>query len=127
MRESVAEHVCARGGEQGWSDTESVLSLLLLNLAGGECVDDIEKLAGDAGSSEVMERVRWAGLPPRECRRLERRWRKERTRAVPSPSSLRRYLSRFHNDAAERERVVGVAFIPARTKPLVGLWLSMPT
>ena len=48
MRESVTRHVCARSGEQGWSDAESVLSLLLLNLAGGECVDDIEKLAGDA-------------------------------------------------------------------------------
>ena len=66
MRESVTRHVCARSGKQGWSDTDLVLTPALLNLAGGECVDDVEKLARDAGSSEVMERVRWAGLPPRE-------------------------------------------------------------
>ena len=121
MRESVARHVHARAGQQGWADADLVLTLALLNLAGGECVDDVDKLAGDTGFSQVIERVRWSGLPWGERRRLRRRWRKERTRSVPSASSLRRYLAEFHNDSAERDREVGVALIPAKTEALRGL------
>lgn len=120
LRESLGRHVCARG-DQGWSDAAMVTSLVLLNLAGGDCVDDVEKLAGDTGLCEVLERVRWAGLPRREWRRLERRWRRERTRSVPSASAIRRYLAWFHDDDAERDRVEGTAFIPPKTEPLEGL------
>lgn len=34
-------------GEQGWTDEEMALSLLLVNLAGGDCVDDLEQLNAD--------------------------------------------------------------------------------
>lgn len=34
---------------QGWRDLHVILSLILLNLAGGDCVDDIERLEQDEG------------------------------------------------------------------------------
>jgi hypothetical protein len=34
---------------QGWTDAEMILSLILLNLAGGDCISDIERLERDKG------------------------------------------------------------------------------
>ncbi len=36
----IEGHVRLREGGQGWSDSQMINSLLLLNLAGGEAVDD---------------------------------------------------------------------------------------
>ena len=121
LRDSITRHVNARPGGQGWTDAQFITDLVLLNLAGGDCVDDVEKLEGDVGLCEVIRRVEWHGLPRRERRRLLRRWRKEQKRTVPSPSPVRNYLSWFHNDAEERKREKGVAFIPAKNEALAGL------
>ncbi len=32
---------------RGWTDSEMILSLMLLNLAGGDCISDIERLEQD--------------------------------------------------------------------------------
>lgn len=37
-------HVKARQGEQGWTDEQMIMALILLNLAGGDCVDDLKVL-----------------------------------------------------------------------------------
>lgn len=118
---SVAEQVRTGRDGQGWSDGQMVLALILLVLAGGDCVDDLERLEADDGLRLLMMRVQWHGLPRRERRELERRWRNERTRAFPSPSAARRWLSWFHNDAEERRRIEGRAFIPTPVAALVGL------
>jgi hypothetical protein len=60
-------------------------------------------------------------LPRRERRELERRFRRERQRSVPSASSVFRYLAGFHEAGQERLRVVGEAFIPAPNVALRGL------
>jgi hypothetical protein len=39
---------------QGWTDEQMILSLILLNLAGGDCVDDLRILEKDEGFSEVL-------------------------------------------------------------------------
>jgi hypothetical protein len=52
---------------------------------------------------------------------MERRWRKERHRSVPSPSALFRYLEAFHNPGEEMRRKAGKAFIPAPNEHLQGL------
>jgi hypothetical protein len=49
VRESIERHLHLRGGGQGWSDAQVVTSLILLNLAGGECVDDLRVMEGDEG------------------------------------------------------------------------------
>ncbi len=121
MRESSQRYVCARDGEQGWSDVDMILSLILLNLAGGDCVDDIEKLAGDVGLCKVLDEVRWSGLSKAQRRERARRWRRvARTRAVASASSVRRYLTAFCSEESERPRPKGTSFIPAKTQALAG-------
>jgi len=112
--------VCANR-HQGWTDTQIVIPLVLLNVAGGNSVDDLRLLEGDEGFAKVLRRVEMHGLRRRERREMERRWRKERKRAVPSPSVAFRYLGAFDNSAEERKRVVGHAFIPAPNEHLQAL------
>ena len=118
---SVNRHVRVRRGAQGWSDVQMLTSLILLNLAGGDCVDDLSLLESDPGFTEVVHRIETHGLPRRERRALVRRFRKERTRAVPSPSSVFRYLSAFQDDEEEQKREPHRAFIPASNEHLRGL------
>src|SRR3990172_6117995 len=86
LARSIHEHLQIKQGGQGCTDEEIVLSLFLLNLAGGDCVDDLKILAKDEGFCRVLHRVKTHGLPRKERRELERRWRKEKKCAVPSPS-----------------------------------------
>jgi hypothetical protein len=117
----VRAHVHGRKSDQGWTDEQAVLSLILLNLAGGDCVDDIRILEKDEGFCKVLGRVETRGLTRQQRRVMERRWRKERHRSVPSPSALFRYLEAFHDPEEERKRQRGKAFIPAPNEHLQGL------
>jgi hypothetical protein len=122
LTHSIQRHleVCAIK-EQGWTDTQIVMSLILLNIAGGDCVDDLRILEQDAGLVKLLRRVGFSGHPRKERREQERRWRKERQRAFPSPSVVFRYLAAFVNPAEESQRVMGQAFIPVLSKPLKAL------
>ena len=51
-----------------------------------------------------MRRIEQPGLKRRERRELERRWRKQRSRAVPSASAVFRFLSAFHDAREEAKR-----------------------
>lgn len=83
MGECIRTHLKVR--DEGWSDKQAVLSLVLLNLAGGDCVEDIKVLEKDAGFSKILGRVEIRGMRRQQRRRMERRWRKERHCSVPSP------------------------------------------
>ena len=117
----IGAHLHVRESGQGWTDEQSVLSLMLLNLAGGDCVDDIKILEKDEGFCKVLGRVETKGLRRQERRALERRWRKEHHRSVPSPSALFRYLEAFHDPEEEGKLERGKAFIPASNEFLQGL------
>ena len=126
LRESVRRHLGVRAAGQGWTDAQQVMALVLLNLAGGECVDDLDVLAGDPGFAAVLERTEVTGLPRNERRKLLRRWKKEGRRAVPSPSSAFRYLDAFHDESQETRRLEAAqagtkAFIPAPNEHLQAL------
>ena len=120
LNKSIEKHLQVRKGEQGWTDSQIVLSLALLNLAGGDCVDDIKMLEADDGFCEVLKKAEMHGLRRKVRRALLRRWRKEKTRAVPSASSIFRYLEKFHNAEQEKLRQPGKAFIPAPNEHLQG-------
>jgi hypothetical protein len=83
---SIDRHLKIRTGDQGWTDRQIVLSLIALNLAGGDCVDDIEKLEADEGFFRVLRKAEVRGLTRREKRNMQRCWRKVRTRTMPSAS-----------------------------------------
>ena len=120
---SIQKHLKIREGSQGWTDPQMVLSLVLLNLAGGECVDDLKILEADEGFCEILRKSEMHGLRRKVRRALERRWRKEKKRSVPSPSAAFRYLSEFHDAEQEkiRERTKIKAFIPRPNRNLQGL------
>jgi hypothetical protein len=97
---SINRHLNLRPS-QGWTDSQMVLSLMLLAIAGGDCVDDLRVLEADEGFCRILEHMEPQVFPSR--------WRAGKPRAVPSPSSVFRYLSAFHT---ANEPVRGSASVP---------------
>jgi hypothetical protein len=120
MVRSIERHVKARG-EQGWTDAESVLSLVMLNLVGGDCVEEVDRFESDKGFWRLFSKAVSQGLSWKGRRGLKRRWRKEKRRSVPSSSAIFRYLAEFHDRAQEGLRERGKAFIPLSKEALKGL------
>jgi hypothetical protein len=108
-------------GAQGWLDIQLVLAVNFLNLAGGDCVEDLERLESDSGFAAIPRAIEQNLLSRAERRSLKARWRRERERVVPSPSALSGWLERFHDPVAPKA-VAGSAFIPVLTDELRGLW-----
>ena len=106
---------------QGRKDSQMVMSFVLLNPAGGDCMGDLEVIDKDEGFGSLLRRIENHGLSRKERRKLERRWRKEKKRSVPSPSAGFRYLSLFHDPEQEKLRESHKAFIPAPNLYLQGL------
>ncbi len=102
---------------QGWSDSQHILSLILLNLCGGDCVDDIGRLSSDEGLCRLVRRFEGT-ISSKEKRSLKKRWRKGRQGTFPSSSSLLRYLKRFHRESPSP---VSGACIPELSQGLMGL------
>lgn len=119
LSEMIGRHL--RVKERGWTDAQMILSLMLLNIAGGDCVEDLRTVQKDEGFCRILRRVEQRGMRRSERREVERRWRKERWRSVPSSSAAFRYLSAFHDGAEEKKREEGKAFIPAANGHLRGL------
>jgi len=119
----LGDHICApmQVKVQGWTDEQIITSLVLLNLAGGDFVDDIKILQKDEGFCKVLSRIETKRLTRQQRRARERRWRKEHHRSVPSPSAIFRYLAAFHSPEEEKKREKGKAFIPAPNEHLQGL------
>jgi hypothetical protein len=117
---SIQKHLKVRAGGQGWTDTQMVLALVLLNLAGGDCVEDIKVVEADDGFCEVLKKAEMHGLRRKVRRALMRRWRKERRRTVPSPSAIFRYLAQFHDKEQEGNRQPRKALIPVANEHLRG-------
>ena len=113
-------------GTQGWMDLQMVLALIFLNLAGGDCLADLERLESDSGFAAALAAIERELLTREERRALKSRWRRDRERTVPSPSAAATWLERFH-DPATPPAVAGRGFIPAVTEPLQALWRTNRT
>ena len=121
LSKSIRKHLQVKESKQGWTDSQVVLSIVLLNLAGGDCVEDLKVLEGDDGFCEVLKKAEMHGLKRKVRREILRRWRKERTRVVPSSSAAFRYLAMFHDREQDKYREPGKAFIPKANEYLRGL------
>jgi hypothetical protein len=117
----IEKRLGIRQGDQGWSDVQTVMSLVMLNLAGGEGLSDLDVLAGDEGFGRILREFEGFGKSRKERRALVRRLRKGGKRSVPSPSSVSRFLQHFHDPSQEDLRQDGVGFIPASNEHLRGL------
>jgi hypothetical protein len=123
LNASIENRLRIRSGEQGWMDGETLMSLILLNLAGGESVSDLDILEGDEGFCRVLRESVGYGKPRNERKAMRKRLRKGRLRSVPSPSAVSRYLSYFHDPEQEKLREPNKSFIPAPNENLKALRL----
>jgi hypothetical protein len=121
LSEAIKKYVTV-SGKQGWLDLQMILAVIFLNLAGGDCVDDLERLEHDGGFALILREIERFLLTRKERQAMKARWRRKRTRALPSPSSMSEWLERFHSRDEEARREKGTAFIPAMTEHLRSLW-----
>jgi hypothetical protein len=117
----ISEHVRVRRGNQGWTDEQMMMPLIWLNLAGGDCVDDVRVLESDEGFRRFLREVEGYGKTSSERRALRRRWRKEKTRTVPSETAIREWLTCFHDFEQDNQKEPHKAFIHRPTEQLMGL------
>lgn len=102
LPESVARHLRLKQRQRGLDEATLVESLVLLNAAGGDCLEDFRRLAEDPGLPTLLGH------------------------ALPLPDAARKFLYAFHQDeaivTAKAQRPAGqVVFIPENTEPLQGL------
>ena len=80
---------------KGYSDAEHVLSLVFMQLAGGEAVEHL-------GSFAERFKLEFSSLN------------------IPSPTAVRDFLNEFHNAEEDSKRVQGHVFIPKEKDSLAG-------
>lgn len=124
LGKSIANRLHVRECDRGWSDVQTVMSLILLNLAGGEGISDLDVLERDEGFCRILGEYEGFGKSAKERRAMKRRLRKGNNRSVPSPSAAGRYLHQFHNAEQEDLRPPEGSFVPApneHLRSLIGL------
>lgn len=102
LPQSVAQHLRLKQRQRGLDEATMIESFVLLNAAGGDCLEDFRRLAEDPGWPTLLGH------------------------ALPLPDAARKFLYGFHRDeaiaTAKAQRFAGqVAFIPEDTEPLQGL------
>ena len=93
----VKEHVRIKQRQRGYSESVYVQSVIALIAAGGDCLEDIERLGSDAGLKLLVGEL-------------------------PSAEAVRFFLYGFHDEKLLEARPEQGAFIAPETKPLAGLW-----
>ena len=129
----VENNLSAKEGKQGWSDYSFLISIILLNLCGGDCVNDINILESDTGLRRLRRIFKKLNLQKTTCRRSSRSSRSSHQKAIrqqspnaeentfPSSTSIFRYLDLFHSESEEEYRLQNKAFIPLPNENLLGL------
>lgn len=120
---TISQHINIRKNKEGYGDAQVILGLMLLNLAGGESVSDIEQLEKDEGFCRILRELELKGTFGRRRKKLKKKWAKKMKNTIPSPSSIFRYLRHFHDPEEEkrREQAEGKAFIPEPNEHLGSL------
>ena len=98
------------------------MNLILLNLAGGDCVTDLDLLRRDEGFQKVARAVACVGLKRRARRDKERVLQKAGPVAMAGEMTFRRFLESFHGADQDIERVVGTASLVPEHARLKALW-----
>jgi len=98
LDEVVRERLQLRERQRGYDEFDKVHALVLVQAAGGDCVEDVRILARDAGLGRLL------------------------ARPLPSPDALHDFLGAFHDEAQFASRpAAGVAWIPEETGELEAL------
>jgi hypothetical protein len=100
---SVTQHLRMKQRQRGLDEGSYVESFVVLNAAGGDCLDDFDHLRADSGLSELIGHE------------------------LPSPEAARKFLYQFHDnskviEAQQHELALGHAsYIPQESAPLAAL------
>ncbi len=99
---SVKRHVQVKERQRGYDEATLVESFVVLNAAGGECLDDFARLREDSGLAALIGHQ------------------------IPSPEAARQFLYQFHDEEkiteAKQRRAPGQeAYIPEEKEALQGL------
>src|SRR5258707_12664107 len=99
---SVQQHVAVKERERGYDEATFVESFVILNAAGGECLDDFAHLRRDVGLAELVGHE------------------------LPSPEAARKFLNAFYEEEKIEEGQQGrlpdsTANIPEENPALEGL------
>ncbi len=98
LEEVVQARLQLRERQRGYTEFDKIHALVLVQAAGGECVEDVRILARDAGLVRLL------------------------ARPLPSPDSLHDFLGAFHDDSQFTGRPgLGVAWIPEENAALQAL------
>ena len=93
----VKQHVRIKQRNRGYAESKYVESVIALIAAGGDCLEDIERLRSDAGLKLLVGEM-------------------------PSAEAVRFFLYGFHNEKLLETKPEQGAFIPRESAPLAGLW-----
>src|SRR5260370_27469540 len=99
---SVKQHLAVKERQGGYDEATFVESFVILNAAGGECLDDFERLRADPGLGQLIGHE------------------------VPSPEAARKFLYAFHEEekiqqAKQRRLPDQIAYLPSESEELEGL------
>ena len=102
LPQTIREHVRIKERQRGYDEATFVESFVVLNAAGGECLEDFERLREDAGLAEILGH------------------------AIPSAEAARKFLYEFHDEAKVQESteqlsLEALSVIPEESAPLRGL------
>ena len=97
LEEVVGARLFLRKRKRGLSEFDKLHAVVLLQAAGGECVEDVRVLSRDAGLLRLVARP----------------W--------PSPDALHEFLAAFHDEIQMGHRPAEGAWIPVETAALEGL------
>src|SRR3990167_540031 len=112
LPELIQQNVHLRENGEGYSASIMIICLVLINLAGGDCVQDLDMLSSDEGLLAILDRVESHLTDTKKCSHKEKKKNKKfkqkasgRGRGiVPSASSFFRFLAQFHNPSEEEKR-----------------------
>ena len=94
-----------------WKPSAIATSLLLLNLAGGDSVDDLQRIQADSGLSRLLEKIQVSGLSAAAQRKRGELKRRQSSGSVPAASTVFRFL-KHDGEMGLEERGQGKAYIP---------------
>lgn len=102
LPEAIRQHVRIKERQRGYDESTFIESFVVLNAAGGECLQDFERLREDEGLAEMLGH------------------------AIPSPEAARKFLYEFHDEAKMEEsrkqlRLGDLSVIPEESAALRGL------
>ena len=98
-----------------WQNSDTVLSLILLNLAGGDHVEDLRIMEKDAGFCHFLKKLSTFGLRKSERVVLVKNRKQQACGALPSRSTVFRFLKQDETESLVQRRQ-GKAYIPEASK-----------